>query len=364
MQFEPDIKHLARFPFLKKAQDFAKGRFTTLEALLRDPRKTLVMQAAAARISAALAGAKDHETPPATLPEDEILGYAVARIIVSCIGDRSLIDRLTRYESDRAYAFLVREDEDGGKLELDERGYSPACIYVAKNVGLDVTADRIPVIDYVELAAALREDRWRLVNRDVADGMVLLHREEAYELIRERIRVVMRRDLPYKVPQQVCSELTPLCGRIKAEYQAQALEQFGAVEEGLFPPCISALVSAISAGTNLSHMGRFALTAFLHNIGMNTAQIAEFFARAPDFDPGKTMYQVEHISGKGGTEYTAPACAAMRTNGICVNRDPLCEKVSHPLSYYRIRKKKGTSPQPARPSSQAQPSGTPGEKES
>jgi len=53
------------------------------------------------------------------------------------------------------------------------------------------------------------------------------------------------------------------------------------------------------------------------------------------------MYQVEHITGRGGsgTEYTAPACAAMRTTGLCVNRDPLCERVNHPLSYYKVKKK-------------------------
>ena len=53
------------------------------------------------------------------------------------------------------------------------------------------------------------------------------------------------------------------------------------------------------------------------------------------------MYQVEHITGRGGsgTEYTAPACPAMRTTGLCVNRDHLCERVNHPLSYYKVKKK-------------------------
>jgi len=52
------------------------------------------------------------------------------------------------------------------------------------------------------------------------------------------------------------------------------------------------------------------------------------------------MYQVEHITGRGGTgtEYTTPACAAMKTTGLCVNKDTICEKISHPLSYYKIKK--------------------------
>jgi DNA primase large subunit len=74
---------------------------------------------------------------------------------------------------------------------------------------------------------------------------------------------------------------------------------------------------------------------------MDVPAIAQLYARSPDFDPEKTMYQVEHITGRGGagTEYTAPACAAMRTTGLCVNPDPLCERVNHPLSYYKVKKR-------------------------
>jgi DNA primase large subunit len=118
------------------------------------------------------------------------------------------------------------------------------------------------------------------------------------------------------------------------------MRDFGQVEEGAFPPCLQALVGAITAGTNLPHAGRFAIVAFLHNIGMKPPQIMEIFARAPDFDPEKTRYQVEHICGRSGTEYTAPSCATLRTTGFCVNRDSTCERVNHPLSYYRIRKKR------------------------
>jgi DNA primase large subunit len=348
MDFEPDLRHLARFPFLKKSQEFVKTRYSGFESLLSDPGKPHLLEAAERRITNALSGKKVFVRSHAPSPEDEIVSYALARIIVSCINDRTLIDRLTRYEAERAYGFLVREGEDDENIAPDERGYSPLCTFIAHNIGLDIAAERIPLTDYVELAAPLHEDRWRLVNRDLVSGKVSLRQEEVYELMRERIRVIMRRDLPYRVPPALCTELGPACAKAQAEYQARILEQFGAVEEGCYPPCITALVTAISAGTSITHMGRFALTAFMHNIGMNTTQIAGLFSRAPDFDAAKTMYQVEHISGRGGTEYTAPACAAMRTNGICVNKDSLCEKVSHPLSYYKVKKRGGTFRQPAR----------------
>jgi DNA primase large subunit len=72
---------------------------------------------------------------------------------------------------------------------------------------------------------------------------------------------------------------------------------------------------------------------------MEKSRIADLFARAPDFDAEKTMYQVSHITGGGGTEYNAPACAAMRTNSLCIRPDALCERVSHPLGYYKLKKK-------------------------
>ena len=143
-----------------------------------------------------------------------------------------------------------------------------------------------------------------------------------------------------RFPQRSANSSRPASLQLKKAYQEQMLQQFGAIEESAFPPCMQALITALTAGTNLTHAGRFSITTFLHTIGMDVTGIAALYARSPDFDPEKTMYQVEHITGRGGsgTEYTAPACAAMRTTGLCVHRDPLCEKIGHPLSYYKVQK--------------------------
>jgi DNA primase large subunit len=34
----------------------------------------------------------------------------------------------------------------------------------------------------------------------------------------------------------------------------------------------------------------------------------------------------------------------MQTTGLCVHRDLLCEKVSHPLSYYKVKKSRPLKP--------------------
>jgi DNA primase large subunit len=345
MDYEPSGKELAHFPFLKKAGD----RIRTLppvEELLDGERGDVIRLIAQDRILQSLSAAKKIDSRIDHSPEDEIAGYVLSRIIASCIGDRQILDRLARYEADRAYRFLVSEtgSEDG------ERGwnenvtftgdFSPVSRYLAGEFGIDITRERIPLPDYVELCAPLHDPRFKLINRVVREGAVGIDPGERYELLRERIRVVLRRDLPYRnIPKNLCDRIGPVAVQIKKRHQEQMLENFGAVDEGAFPPCIQALILAITSGANLTHPGRFSLVAFLHTIGMDNDRIGELFARAPDFDVDKTMYQVGHITGGGGTEYTAPACPAMRTTGLCTRPDKTCETVNHPLSYYRAKKR-------------------------
>lgn len=239
-----------------------------------------------------------------------------------------LIDRLCRYQSWKVYRYL--QDEDSKKKEA-----------IAASLGVSSTSSGISVIQYVEIAARLNEERWKLVNRVIDKGIVKVYPDEIDEIIRERLRVVMNQNLPLKVPQSLCTTLQPVLDRIKTIVQERMLEEFGSVEESAFPPCIQAIINALIQRTHLTHMGRFAVTAFLHNIGMDNTRIVEIYGHVPDFDISKTMYQVDHISGQGGsgTEYVSPLCATMKTHGLCIHPDALCAKVTHPLTYYKQKKR-------------------------
>lgn len=344
MDYKPSPKELSHFPFLKKAQDHIKARFSTLDSLLKDPKGEALISRAIIRVQESISPKKLSAFEVSDSVDDEIAAYALARIIVSCVNDKQLIERLTRYEAERVYSFLVNEEEWNQNYKLEDTGYSRLCIALANELGIQINQDRMPLTDYVELVSPLHEDRFKLVNRRLSGGFVEIKKDEKYELLRERTRLIMRHDLPHKVPSSLCELLAPKVAVIKKAYQEQMLYQFGAIEESAFPPCMQALVLALTAGTNLTHAGRFALTTFFHAIGMTVTGIAEMYARSPDFDPEKTMYQVEHITGRGGsgTEYTAPACAAMKTTGLCVHGDALCEKVNHPLTYYKVKKRDKT----------------------
>ncbi|MCU0631706.1 MAG: DNA primase regulatory subunit PriL [Methanolinea sp.] len=341
MRISLETRDFAKYPFLKESQQFMLQNHESVDRFLQSSPGKVAIRYAVERVQRALSSTgQPMEVESIPLPSDnlgirlEVSSYALSRVLVSCGKERALIDRLTRYEAQRAYAFLEADDE----ARRD---------YVASQVGFSLAHASLPVSRYVEVTAGMKEERWRLVNREVQEGRVTIEPLEAEELLKEQIRVTLLSQLPLEVPQSLCSELVPYVTHIQDAFQQKMLEDFGEVDESCFPPCMQAITAALSGGMNITHSGRFALTAFLHNIGMDSTQIIELYCRAPDFDVSKTQYQVEHISGRGGTgtEYTAPSCAAMRTLGLCVRPDASCERVNHPLNYYRSRKK-GKKPGP------------------
>jgi DNA primase large subunit len=341
MRVRIDEKDFINYPFLKESQNFVSSYAGSPEQFLGTSTGKAALSQAKERILIAIAGNSGagvaaRTTPPTDSESIKVIvsGYALARVIISCMKDRMVIDRFTRNEAQKAYECLI--DEEPEKK-----------FFVATSLGIDIGADEVPLVPYVELSAGMREERWRLVNRDIEYGMVKVKKSETDEILRECIRVSISRYLPLPVPSGICGILAPVVKEISAAEQQHLLEQFGSVDESCFPPCMQALITALSAGTNISHPGRFALTAFLHNIGMNSSDIIGLYCRAPDFDLSRTMYQVEHISGRGGTEYTAPSCAAMRTTGVCVKKDQLCDRISHPLNYYKQKKRKDRKVVPA-----------------
>ncbi|MBN2734697.1 MAG: DNA primase large subunit PriL [Methanomicrobiaceae archaeon] len=332
MPVEFDKKDLAKYPFLKEAQSLVNDRAYSVENFIKSEFGKKISAKAISRINSALNNNYIFEDDRQDNPEAEILSYAISRLVVSCMKERQMNDKLCRYESERAAFFLQTE-----KPEKKD--------YVAISMGIDLESRRIKVPDYIELVPNLRDARWQLVNRDVNEGYVSIKREESEELLKERIRSVLHKQLPLPVGDSICSLLQSMVGEISRAYQEKLMEQFGEVNESAFPPCMKAIINAVSAGTNIPHTARFSLTAFMHTIGMDTTGIVEVYTRAPDFDVDKTLYQVEHISGRSGTEYTPPGCATMKTYGLCVNADSLCKNknIAHPLSYYKIKKKKEDS---------------------
>lgn len=199
--------------------------------------------------------------------------------------------------------------------------------------------------DFLKNAADFQDKKWKLVNRLVLNGKVYLTKNEASRLLEEEVRRYIEEKLSTKVgllPQGIMdrvNRLKQLASEKRGEIRLEEIPK--GVVISAFPPCIKGIYDTVLSGRPTSHIGRFALTSFLINIGMTVDSVIDLFRSISDFDERMTRYQVEHIAGVRGsrTKYIPPRCDTLRTHGICHTTDEICRKIRHPLAYYRRKLK-------------------------
>ncbi|MDD1743235.1 MAG: DNA primase large subunit PriL [Methanomassiliicoccales archaeon] len=351
-----EIKQLARYPFVKSASELIRQESISLEDLLGHQAFSAARHRGKQRIIDSVEKAQVQDAK-LTSREDmlqEILSYAMARILVSSVGDGFLIRRYALAEAKTAYEHLQIEPID---LVME----------IAAELGVDATLDRgVPSMhfgDFLRYTSGIRSKEWKLVNTEVKKGLVSLPKIKFARVLEQALHDKIEDELPLPVADWMIKalkddiqELKGLAEQMKDRYK---VEGFGEIDAESFPPCIRRLIAMARSGENISHPGRFALTSFLFSIGLSRDEILAIFASSPDFDESKTRYQIDHITGEiSGTKYTPPECSTMKSFGNCHNVDDLCRQdwVKHPLIYYRAksrrrRKQPGakTVPQPAAP---------------
>ncbi|HIJ06054.1 MAG: putative DNA primase large subunit [Methanomicrobiales archaeon 53_19] len=328
MKIRLELQDIAHYPFLKEAQEVIAARGFSLATITGNSKNKEYLDAAVERIRDAAQSKKGRVWTDSDDPFLDILSYGLARILISCIKNRSGIATLARYEAERAFYFLqIIETNDDIRQ------------HIFRELDIPFSGSSISYIRFIELTQTLREDSFRLVNRDLSKGQVSLNDEEKYLLLRERIRTLLLEQLPLDLPDSVCEHFSEHIMDVQTIIAERTVEEYGDVDESRFPPCIHALYEAAIAGKYLTHSGRFALTTFLHTIGMDATEIISTFSQGSDFNIEITSYQVNHIISQGTDGYTSPSCATMMTHGICSGKNAKCKQVTHPLSYYRKEKK-------------------------
>ncbi len=335
-----DVVHFANFPFVSGAINYVDALGFKLDELFYERAFEHVRERGAERVLSAIGeGIVKREFPDRIGAEKELLSYPVARILVSCINDSYLTRRYALAEA-KSSSELIKKLPEAVFKEL------------ASDFNIEAQTDGRRYVmhfaDYIRYASAIHEHEWKLVNRKMNRGRVQLTKEEFSRILEEAVRKRIESGLPLEVPPQICEALAGYLKEIRDSLSARksefSIEEFKEIMPDCFPPCMVHALSNAQAGVNLPHSMRFALTSFLLNIGMNTDGIIEMFKVSPDFDEERTRYQVMHIHGATGTVYTSPSCATMITYGNCFGKEPLCDRISHPLSYYRrkawINKKK------------------------
>ena len=270
--------------------------------------------------------------------EIEIFSFPIAVMLVAATEDSLIKSRYSLAEAKRASELLKAEDEE--KLSEVANNFNWN-IRLVNDVKLPhyVFAVRFPV--FLRNATGFHDKNWKLVNHLLINGDVYLTRREVSRLLEEEVRKYIEekvdiriKSLPSGIMARV-NQLRQLAAEKREQIQLEEMPKRVVMEA--FPPCIKSVYDRVAAGRPASHIGRFALTSFLLNIGMSEEDVFKFFRSVSDFNERMTRYQVEHIAGTrgSGTKYTPPNCATLRTHGICVSPEPECRGAVNPLVCYK-----------------------------
>jgi len=333
----------ARYPFLDAARRAVDEAGVDLAAVVATEQA--VVTRGFERVATALAEGSVGD--PHRRPRVELLSYPVARVLVSLVDERVLTRKYARAEAATAHErFTEAFAATAAYRSTTNRRLTLADLLAEFDLTGPVreTPDgyRVSVGAYLDLAADLWGDEWRLVNRVLDDGEVALTREELLELCRAAVRHRVAGDLPLSVPDAIADELDEEVVRVEEQLaDLELTRDIDTVVPDLFPPCMKHLLDRVQKGDHLEHHSRFAIASFLTSIGMTTDEIVDLFQVNPGFGEEATRYQVDHIRGKTSpTAYSPPSCATMQSYGDCYNKDDICEDVideSHPLNYYEHR---------------------------
>jgi DNA primase large subunit len=328
---------LAKYPFLVEAQDYVRELGFSIDEIAQ-PEFGPVLDRAEKRLEEALA--KGRVSTNIIDERTEILSFPVSNLILSLTGEERARRRFALAEAKRAYELLRFESPE--KLEQIAIG-----TFHWKLKRSDIPLGRrlyefqVSLTDFLRNSIHLKEPKWKLPNRVLDHGLVYATREEMARLLEEevRTRIVERSGRP---PLQTPAPLMPKVDHARGliikwlglptNYELPKVP----VPEAM-PPCVRHLIDELAEGKNVAHMGRFALAAFLANIGTDSDEVVRLFKPASDFSERMTRYQVEHIAGKRGgrTKYTCPMCTTLKTHGVCYKPDETCATIRNPLSYYK-----------------------------
>ena len=337
---EVEPRH-ARYPFLAGARD-AVAALSVAPAELARADAPAVERGAERVERALMTGGVDATEPDRWRPRDELLSYPVARVLVSLLDDDAATHKYAVAEAATARKRLAADadaDEpevrfvDTGRLDLDDalREFG-----LADAVTPDGDRFAVAVGTYLRLADPADGEDWRLVNRALADGRVPVERAELFELLEERVRERVASGLPIPVGGEAGETLADALSEEVARLRtllADRAPRVGTdrVEPAAFPPCVGDLLSRARAGEDLPSRSLFALVAFLLDLGMDEAAVAE----TTGLDEATVEFPATVLADGGDAQYPMPSCATMDAQGDCVNRDDRCERVAHPLAYYR-----------------------------
>jgi len=330
----------ARYPFTTEAADFVKSLGIEVDDLASESYSA-ILRRAEERIRQALLNPSEL-APQEQDPNIEVPSFPTAIMLMAYVDNETAKRRYAVAES-KSFSKILKDESSEKILGIAK------CTFGWNIQPLDESDTQagdflLHFREYLTNTRNMNELKWKLTNRLLKGGYVQLTKDEAARLIEEEVqRKILEKTKrpPIEPPAALQKALEDLKQIASVRSPIQPTIESLVVTEDM-PPCIKRLLDTLSSGGRLSHIGRFTLTSFLVNVGATEDDVMKLFKSASDFDETKTRYQVEHISGKRGgrTKYTPPRCDTLKTHGICVVPDELCQKIRHPLTYYKRRRRR------------------------
>ena len=326
---------MVKYPFIAQARAFIAKKELEFKDIVDAPA---VRERAKQRILASFPGQVALMAPSRNM-EIEIASYPTAIILASATEDSLLIQRYALHEAKMIKAYLQAEK-------------NPAIVFVIAEsfkwqIRSDTTGTWIHFANFLKNTSKGRltqVSKWKLGNRALDKGWVLVSFEELSRLLQEEVQERIESSLNNKVtalPPEIQADVDELKEEfLKVKPQLEEKFDIGPrAEEGEYPPCITALIDRAKSGAHLSHTERITMVTYLLHQGASTDAIVNLFSKVSDFNAEKTKYQIENLAGKTtGQPYVTYNCATLRTHGVCLNTtDPICRRIRNPLTYHKIK---------------------------
>ena len=333
---------LAKYPFLADAGEYLKEQGFTLEQFGNDPDLIPLIEKAYHRIYSACEGnpqsyksdiVENQVSNTGTLPR-EVFSFLLSIVLLKLTGIPTLAKRFALNEAMRAESYL---EKDLKNISNDSNELPIRIIEDLFSIKIRKQDDffAIPISDYIKHSIYFHEREWKLINRRVENGFVLLPPHQTVRLVRKELgNFITSKILTGKKPSMISGFEKFVNNLISYSKKFSS----SIVESGEYPPCIKHAIEILEKGENLPHSGRFMLATFLLSKRQSVEQIAPLFKNAPDYNERVTLYQLNHLAGTSGngTQYSCPSCEKLKTQNLCFVI-PECDNIINPLQFGKKR---------------------------
>ncbi len=289
----------AKYPFTQYAKEYINSKNIEIKNEIIEKAEQRVINSIKNNIVPEFADFIDD------ILDEEIIVYAVSRMIVSALENKYFAAKYSIAESKRARKYIDKENETNIKK-------------ISKDLGLNFERQGstylIHFSEYLRCSPGSPE--YFLINKELNKGHVKLTKHERNRLIEEAIRQRVEKTLPrkQKIPEIYKEKI------LESSEKTEKLLPKPAIKEikftGDISPCMKKLLDDIYQNKNLSHHSRWSLAIYLYKIGKTKEEILNIFSNSPDFNLNITEYQIDYVMKK---EYSMPSCATLKTYGLCIN---------------------------------------------